>query len=102
MPEAVVLRFLSRHFGSLLYSDREISKQIADHHARTMLAAYIMLRGSRQLPLDDSSMVERDGIVGAVLVVARDNAQQRHGRQRGEKGAMAAKEVAGGFVLRRP
>jgi hypothetical protein len=79
MPEALTLRFLSRHFGSLLDSDREVSKQIADDHARAMLAVYLVLRGSRQLPLDDTGMVERDGVMGAVLVVARDNAQQRHG-----------------------
>jgi hypothetical protein len=44
------------------------------------------------MPLNGLAMVECDGIVGAMLMVARSDGQQGHCRERGEEGAVAAED----------
>jgi hypothetical protein len=90
-----MLRLVLEHFRTLLDAHGEIAEQVADRHARAVRAVYLMVRRRGQLPLDGVCVVDGEGVVRAVLVVARRDGQQRHGRQRGEEGAVAAEE---GFV----
>jgi hypothetical protein len=46
----------------------------------------------RQLPLDCLGMVKGDGVVRAMLVMSRGDRKEGYGRERGQEGAVVAKE----------
>jgi hypothetical protein len=61
-----------------------------------MWAVYVAVCIGGQLPLNRFAMVKREGVVGAVLVVARGDGQQGHGRERCKEGPAASEQGLGG------
>jgi hypothetical protein len=57
-----------------------------------MLSADVNMGRGRQLPLDCLGMVKGDGVVRAMLVMSRGDRKEGYGRERGQEGAVVAKE----------
>ena len=74
----------------MLHPHGQVPEQIPNHDTCAMPARQFLSRGRGQLPIYDFGVVEGDGVVRAVLVVARGDDEERHSRERGEEEAVAA------------